>query len=144
MKRDLDVVKSLYDQGILDKKQYEDAKERIERAYNKKSLDAVRKFGSTQTNQLLDIYEAWKNFFDATEEDGGNWATRLAALAQSVFAVMAAGMQQMSEYMQAEADLEVAKAEKKYDREIELAEGNSYKVKKAEKDKEKEIAKIKI
>lgn len=56
---------------------------------------------------------------------------------------MAAGMQQMSEYMQAEADLEVAKAEKKYDREIELAEGNSYKVKKAEKDKEKEIAKIK-
>lgn len=143
MKRDLDVVKSLYDQGILDKKQYEDAKERIERAYNKKSLDAVRKFGSTQTNQLLDIYEAWKNFFDATEEDGGNWATRLAALAQSVFAVMAAGMQQMSEYMQAEADLEVAKAEKKYDREIELAEGNSYKVKKAEKDKEKEIAKIK-
>lgn len=143
MKRDLDVVKSLYDQGLIDKKQYEDAKARIERAYNKKSLDAVRKFGSTQTNQLLDIYEAWKNFFDSTEEDGGNWATRLAALAQSVFAVMNAGMQQYSEYMQACTDIEVAKTEKKYDREIELAEGNSYKVKKAEKDKEKAIAKIK-
>jgi uncharacterized protein YqgQ len=26
MKRDLDVVKSLYDQGLIDKKQYEDAK----------------------------------------------------------------------------------------------------------------------
>lgn len=143
MKRDLEVVKSLYDQGLISKKQYEEAKARIERTYNKKALDAVRRFGSTQTNQLLDIYEAWKNFFNSTEEDGGNWATRLAALASSVFAVMNAGMQQFSEYMQACTDLEVAKTEKKYDREIELVEGNSYKVKKAEKAKEKEIAKIK-
>lgn len=143
MKRDLEIVKSLYDQELISKKQYEQAKERIERTYNKKSLDAVRRFGSTQTNQLLDIYEAWQNFFNATEEDGGNWATRLAALASSVFAVMNAGMQQASEYMQACADIEVAKAEKKYNREIELAEGNSYKVKKAEKQKDREIAKIK-
>ena len=143
MKKDLDVVKSLYEQGLISKKQYEEAKARIERTYNKKSLEAIRKFGSTQTNQLLDIYEAWKKFFDSTEEDGGNWATRLAALASSVFAVMNAGMQQYSEYASACADLEVAKAEKKYDREIELAEGNSYKVKKAEKQKEYEIAKIK-
>ncbi len=143
MRRDMDVVKSLYDQGLIDKKQYEEAKARIERTYNKKSLDGIRRFGSTQTNQLLDIYEAWQNFFNNTEEDGGNWATRLAALASSVFAVMNAGMQQASEYMQACADIEVAKVEKKYDREIELAEGNSYRVKKAEKQKEKEIAKIK-
>lgn len=143
LKRDLEIVRSLYDQGLISKKQYEQAKERIERTYNKKSLDAVRRFGSTQTNQLLDIYEAWQNFFNATEEDGGNWATRLAALASSVFAMMNAGMQQASEYMQACADIEVAKAEKKYDREIELAEGNSYKVKKAEKQKDREIAKIK-
>lgn len=143
LKRDLEIVRSLYDQGLISKKQYEQAKERIERTYNKKSLDAVRRFGSTQTNQLLDIYEAWQNFFNATEEDGGNWATRLAALASSVFAVMNAGMQQASEYMQACADIEVAKTEKKYNREIELAEGNSYKVKKAEKQKDREIAKIK-
>lgn len=143
MKRDMDIIKSLYDQGIIDKEQYEKAKDRIERSYRKKSLDGVRRFGSQETNQLLDIYEAWKNFFDSTEEDGGNWATRLAALASSVFSVMSAGMQQASEYMQACTDLEVAKAEKKYNREIELAEGNSYKVKKAEKQKEKEIAKMK-
>lgn len=143
MKKDMEVVESLYAQGLISKKQYEDAKARIERTYRKKSLDGVRRFGSQETNQLLDIYEAWQNFFNSTEEDGGNWATRLAALASSVFAVMNAGMQQASEYMQACADVEVAKAEKKYDREIELAEGNSYKVKKAEKKKEQEIAKIK-
>ena len=143
MKKDMEVVESLYAQGLISKKQYEDAKARIERTYRKKSLDGVRRFGSQETNQLLDIYEAWQNFFNSTEEDGGYWATRLAALASSVFAVMNAGMQQASEYMQACADVEVAKAEKKYNREIELAEGNSYKVKKAEKQKEREIAKIK-
>ena len=143
MKRDLEIVKSLYEQGILDKKQYEEAKARIEKSYRKKATDAVRRFGSTETNQLLDIYEAWKSFFDKTEDDGENWATRLAKLAGSVFAVMASGMQMASEYMSACTDLEVAKLEKRYDREIELAEGNSYKVKKAEKDKEDGIARVK-
>lgn len=142
-RRELEIVASLEAQGVITHEQAEAAKDRINRAYGKKAIEGVRRFGSTQTNQLLDIYEAWKNFFDSTEEDGGNWATRLAALASSVFAVMTAGMQQYSEYVRACADLETAKAEKKYDREIELAEGNSYRVKKAEKQKEKEIAKIK-
>ncbi len=142
-RRELDIVASLEAQGVITHEQAEAAKDRINRAYGKKAIEGVRRFGSTQTNQLLDIYEAWKNFFDSTEEDGGNWETRLAALASSVFAVMTAGMQQYSEYVRACADLETAKAEKKYDREIELAEGNSYRVKKAEKQKEKEIAKIK-
>lgn len=141
--RDLDRVASLEAQGVITHEQAEKAKERISRNYEKKRLDRIRQFGSQETNQLLDIYEAWKNFFDATEEDGGNWATRLAALASSVFAVMSAGMQQYSEYVSACADLEIAKTEKKYDREIELAEGNSYKVKKAEKAKEQEKARIK-
>lgn len=142
-KREMDIVASLEAQGIITHEEAEAAKDRISRAYEKKAIEGVRRLGSTQTNQLLDIYEAWKNFFDSTEEDGGNWATRLAALASSVFAVMTAGMQQYSEYVRACADLETAKAEKKYDREIELAEGNSYRVKKAEKQKEKELAKIK-
>ena len=142
-RRELEIVASLEAQGVITHEQAEAAKDRINRAYEKKAIEGVRRLGSTQTNQLLDIYEAWKNFFDSTEEDGGNWATRLAALASSVFAVMTAGMQQYSEYVRACADLETAKAEKKYDREIELAEGNSYRVKKAEKNKEKELAKIK-
>ena len=49
---------------------------------------------------------------------------------------MNARMQKYSEYASACADLEVAKAEKTYDPEIELAEGNYHKVKKTEKQKE--------
>ena len=143
MKKDLDVIKSLYDQVIIDKEQYEKAKKRIEDNYRKKAEDVARKFGSTETNQLLDIYQAWKDFFNKTEEDGENWATRLGKLAGAVFAVMASGIQMASEFMAAQTELEVARIEKKYDREIELAEGNSYRVNKAEKKKEEEIAKIK-
>jgi TP901 family phage tail tape measure protein len=143
MNEELAQLKSMYEQGLISETEYEEGKARIERAYRKKSLDAVRQFGSSETNQLLDIYEAWKKFFEDTEEDGGNWATRLSALAASVFAVMSAGMQQYSEYVQACADLETAKAEKRYDREIELAEGNTYKTTKLEKEKEEELARIK-
>ena len=143
MQKETDALKSLYEQGIITKEQYEDAKSKVERKYWKKSLEQVRLFGSEQTNQLLDIYEAWKDFFDNTENDAGSWARKLANLAGSVFAVMSAGMQQYSEYAQACADLETAKAEKKYEKEISLAEGNSYKVAKLEKQKEKELAKIK-
>ena len=141
--KDLERIKSLYDQGIIDKEQYEAAKDRIESRYRNKQLDAARKFGSTETDQLLDIYEAWKNFFDATEEDGGNWATRLAKLASSVFAVMNAGMQQYTEYMQADLEIQTAAIEKRYDAEIERAQGNSYLTRKLEKEKEKELAKAK-
>lgn len=140
---ELGQMDSLYDQGLVDKEQYEQAKDRIEKKYQKKSFEVARKFGSEQVNQLLDIYEAWQDFFGKTEEDGGNWATKLAALASSVFAVMNAGMQQASELVQAELELQTVKIEKRYDVEIDRAEGNSFRVKKLEKQKEKELAKIK-
>ena len=136
-------MESLYKQGLLSEVEYQKALKRIRNKYRKDEFDLARSFGSEQTNQLLDIYQAWKDFFDDTAEYGENWAGKLGKLAGAVFAVMNAGMQQYSEYMQACTDLEIAKTEKKYDREIELAEGNSYKTQNAEKKKEKEIARIK-
>ena len=141
--KDLKQIESLYNQGLVSEEEYQSAKERIEKFYNNKQTQRVRQIGSEHTNQLLDIYEAWKNFFDKSNDDGENWASKLGKLASSVFAVMNAGMQQYSEYAQASADLEIAKTEKKYNREIELAEGNSYKVKKLEKQRDKETARIK-
>lgn len=45
--------------------------------------------------------------------------------------------------MQAELEIQTASINKRYDAEISRAEGNTYKVKKLEKDKEKELAKAK-
>ena len=143
MARELAIVDALCKQKILTEKEAEEAKDRIRRSYEKKQLQRARSVGSQEANQLLDIYEAWKSFFDKSGEDGENWATKLSKLMGGVFGYMNALMQSASEIMQAEADIEIAAVEKRYDREIELAEGNSFKVKKAEKEKEKEIARIK-
>ena len=56
---------------------------------------------------------------------------------------MSAVFSQLSSLMQAELDIQTAEINKRYDVEISRAEGNTYKVKKLEKDKEKEIAKAK-
>lgn len=143
MAKDLQILRSLYEQGLMTEEEFEQGKERIRRRYEKKREDAARKVGSEHTNQLLDIYDAWKAFFDKSGDDTEHWATKVARLAQAVFTVVGAGLETMSELSQASADLEVARAEKKYDREIELAEGNTYKTKKLEKEKEAQIAKIK-
>ena len=136
---DLKKIKAMYEQGLLSEKEYQEARKRIEKSYRKSDSGS----SAAQSNMVVDIYTAWREFFDSSQEDGRNWATNLANLAQSVFAVMSAGMQAYTEYANACADLEIAKAEKKYDRLIELAEGNSYKTKKAEREKEEAIAKIK-
>ena len=56
---------------------------------------------------------------------------------------MSAVFSQLSSLMQAELEIQTAAINKRYDAEISRAEGNSYKVKKLEKQKEKEIAKTK-
>ena len=61
--------------------------------------------------------------------------------------VISSGMssifQQLTSLIQAETDIQVAAIEKRYKTEISNAEGNNYIVKKLEKQKEKEIAKVK-
>ena len=61
--------------------------------------------------------------------------------------VISSGMssifQQLTSLVQAETDIQVAAIEKRYKTEISNAEGNNYQVKKLEKQKEKEIAKVK-
>ena len=56
---------------------------------------------------------------------------------------MSAVFSQLSSYMQAELEIQTAAINKRYDAEISRAEGNSYKVKKLEKQKEAELAKAK-
>ena len=61
--------------------------------------------------------------------------------------VISSGMssifQQMTSLIQAETDIQLAAVEKRYKKEISNAEGNNYVVKKLEKQKEQEVAKIK-
>ena len=72
--------------------------------------------------------------------DGGKAVTGTLSTLTSGMSSIFSGLSSM---IQAELDIQTAKIEKRYDREIELAQGNSYKVAKLEKKKEADIAKAK-
>ncbi len=76
----------------------------------------------------------------------GNWKgliSNLGEMAQGAANIIGGIMSTFSSYWDAERDIEVSKAEKRYDKEIEAAGKNEKKKKKLEEQKEKEIAAIK-
>lgn len=72
--------------------------------------------------------------------DGGKAVTGTLSTLTSGMSSIFSGLSSM---IQAELEIQTTKIEKRYDREIELAQGNSYKVAKLEKQKEADIAKAK-
>lgn len=72
--------------------------------------------------------------------DGGK---ALTGTLDTLVSGMSAVFSQLSTMVQAELEIQTASINKRYDAEISRAEGNSYKVKKLEKQKESEIAKAK-
>ena len=110
---------------------------RIEEAYEKAKLALKRKYGMESRNMLE---RANDELAEWLESDAGK------AVMQSfdtIMSGMGAIFSQVSSLVQAELEIQTAAINKRYDKEISLAEGNSYKVAQLEKQKEKEIAKAK-
>lgn len=74
------------------------------------------------------------------QSDGGKAVTDSFG---TIMSGMSAIFSQISSIVQSNLEMETAAIENRYDKEISLAEGNTYKVKKIEQDKEKAIAKAK-
>lgn len=68
---------------------------------------------------------------------------RLVAVAQAAYAAVSAVMNSASQLMQANASLEEARITERYDREIEAAGDNTTRTQQLEKEKQKELAKVK-
>ena len=114
---------------------------RIEEAYEKAKLALKKKY-----NQLTETDT--KNFMQKFNEDAMEWLESDVgkAVIKSIEAVTSAFssmFSQLRSLMEAEMELEVAAVEKKYDREIEAAQGNAYQTKLLEKKKQQEVKKIK-
>ncbi len=93
--------------------------------------------------QVFKMTDAWMTFFEKIGEEGFNWKEGFATAMTSTIALMQSAFSMASEFIKADLEIQTAAIEKRYDAEIERAEGNTYKIKKLEKQKEKEIAKIK-
>ena len=114
---------------------------RIEEAYQKAKLALQKKYDFLAVEDNRNALEvANAELLEWLESDAGK------AVMQSfdtVVSGMSAIFSQVSSIVQAELDMQTAAIEKRYDKEISQAEGNTYKVSKLEKQKEREIAKAK-
>lgn len=121
----------------------DDAKEklRIEEAYQKAKVALAKKYGQ-------EYNDTSKNFLENMTEDITEWLNSdLGQAVQGSFDTLTSGMSSifsgMTSLIQAELEIQTAAIEKRYDKEISQAEGNNYKVKKLEEQKQKKLAKKK-
>lgn len=121
----------------------DDAKEKlhIEEAYQKAKVALAKKYGQ-------EYNDTSKNFLENMTEDITEWLNSdLGQAVQGSFDTLTSGMSSifsgMTSLIQAELEIQTAAIEKRYDKEISQAEGNNYKVKKLEEQKQKELAKKK-
>lgn len=120
-----------------------DAKEklRIEEAYQKAKVALAKKYGQ-------EYNDTSKSFLENMTEDITEWLNSdLGQAVQGSFDTLTSGMSSifsgMTSLIQTELEIQTAAIEKRYDKEISQAEGNNYKVKKLEEQKQKELAKKK-
>lgn len=138
---DLEGLKEVYQMEL--KAAGDNAKEklRIEEAY----LDAQK---ALRKKYRIDEIGESKNFLEEWTETTTEWLqSDMGKAVTGSLEVISSGMssifQQLTTLVQAETDIQVSAIEKRYKTEISNAEGNNYIVKKLEKQKEAEVAKVK-
>lgn len=114
---------------------------RIDEAYEQAKLALKKKYGLLAEEDTRNAME--KGIADSVEWLNGDGGKALTGTLDTLVSGMSAIFSQLSTMMQAELEIQTASINKRYDAEISRAEGNTCKVKKLEKDKEKELAKAK-
>ena len=138
---DLALLVEVYNKEVLAAGNNAKEKLRIEKAFQEARIALMEHYN-------IEGAELNKNFLQQWNEDMMSFLeSDFGQAVSGTLDVLVSGMssifQQLTTIVQAELQIQTASIEKKYDREISLAEGNNYKVKKLEKQKEKEIAKAK-
>lgn len=128
--------------GLITAKEYESGLRNIEDAFLNEFFSPVRELLDEQTQKLFDLGTAWATLFRHISEGGGGLGDFIE-IAKATTAVLCSTIQTYSQFLEAQKTIDIANVEKAYDREVELAQGSSYKVAKAEKKKEDALLKIK-
>ena len=138
---DLDILREVYNLEVQAAGENAKEKLRIEEDYQKAKKALRHKYG-------IDELDDNKNFLELWTEDIQEWlksdmGKAVTGSIETISSSMSSIFQQMTTLIQAETDIQVSAIEKRYKTEISNAEGNNYVVKKLEKQKEQEIAKVK-
>ena len=114
---------------------------RIDEAYEKAKLALKKKYNQLGGEEDRNAMQKWnQDLLDWLNGDGGQAVTKSV---ETLTSGMSSIFSQLSSLVQAEMEIETAAIEKRYEREVSMAEGNKYKTKQLEKQKQKEVAKVK-
>lgn len=134
---ELAMLEQLHARELISEKDYQEAVKKLKEKYRDEDLENAQGIKSEFEDILKDMSEAFADLLE-----GFNWDD-LTKLVENACALMSAAVSQYTAYANAERDLELAKIEKRYDKEIAAAGKNSKKKKKLEEQKEAEVAKVK-
>lgn len=140
---ELEMLEELHRQKLISEERYQKAVQAIKRKYREEDKRSSKEAHSEYGDMLNNLYTSLKEFFENLGQEGSNFWGNLGDIMQSAVAITGAVISQYSAYLSAERDLELAKTEKRYDKEIAAAGKNNRKKKKLEEQKEAEMAKIK-
>lgn len=138
---DLAMLDVVYQRELAAAGDHAAEKLRIDEAYEKAKLALKKKYGLLAEEDTRNAME--KGIADSVEWLNSDGGKALTGTLDTLVSGMSAIFSQLSSMMQAELEMQTAEINKRYDAEISRAEGNSYKVKKLERDKEKEVTKAK-
>lgn len=138
---DLALLQTVYDREIAAAGDNADEKLRIEEAFQQAKFALQKRYGLLAEEDERNRMQ--RAIADSVEWLNGDGGKAMQGAISTLTSGMGAIFSSLSSLIQAELEIETAAIEKRYDKEISAAEGNSYKVKKLEAQKEKEIAKAK-
>lgn len=138
---DLALLQTVYDREIAAAGDNADEKLRIEEAFQQAKLALQKRYGLLAEEDERNRMQ--RAIADSVEWLNGDGGKAMQGAISTLTSGMGAIFSSLSSLVQAELEIETAAIEKRYEKEISAAEGNSYKVKKLEAQKEKEIAKAK-
>lgn len=139
-KRKLDAALA---EGIIDEKAYGEKLARIKAGLEDALVAPLRQTGSEWVDMLASMYGAWKDFAEALKDPEGDPFATLSGAIQATAAVMNSVMQTVTQFVEAETQVQSDAVKQRYDKELKLAEGNSYKTKQLEKQRDRELARLK-
>lgn len=138
---ELEILDELHKQGLISEEEYQKAVAKIKQKFREEDREKNRTIQNEYSDMVENLYYSFSDLFDALGQKGCDFWENLSNAAETAFSTIGAMLSQYSAYSNAERDVELAKIEKRYDKEINAAGNNTKKREALEKKKEAELSK---
>lgn len=135
------VLNAVYENELKNAGDNAEEKERIENKFQAAKIALAKKYNQEEGEDIRSGYR--KTIEGIAEWLNGDGGKMLMASLDVLVSGMSGIFGGLTDIVQAELEIQSAAIEKRYEKEISAAEGNNYKVKQLEKQKERELAKAK-